>query len=84
MMRDPIEELRRRLTGGERIVFEYFVKNISVGEILAEKELKLYGVEEPLKVIRGLIEKGVLERGEGCFNLSKELREYLRRKRFFM
>ena len=71
-----IKALRKvSLTDEEKLVTYYFVKYISVGEILAEKELKALGIKNPLKVIKTLIIKGVLERGEGCYNLAKEIRE---------
>ncbi len=63
------------LTDEEKLVTYYFVKYISVGEILAERELKALGIKNPLKVIKNLILKGVLERGEGCYNLAKDIRE---------
>ncbi len=76
-MRSDIRKILSQysLSDEERRVLEYFIKNISVGEIIAEKELKLFGVDDPLKVIRNLIEKNLIEHGEGCFNLSKEIRK---------
>ena len=71
-----IKSLREiKLADEEKLVTYYFVKYISVGEILAEKELKALGISNPLKVIKNLILKGVLERGEGCYNLAKNIRE---------
>ncbi|RLG74919.1 MAG: hypothetical protein DRO23_05330 [Thermoprotei archaeon] len=61
----------------EKKVTLYFIRNISVGEILALRELEILGVKNPLKVIRTLILKGVLEKGEGCYNLAKDIREEL-------
>ncbi|RLG79492.1 MAG: hypothetical protein DRO40_12790, partial [Thermoprotei archaeon] len=47
-----IEEVRMKLRGDERKVFDYFLYHVSVGEIIALRELKLrYGVEDPLGVI---------------------------------
>ncbi len=63
------------LTDEEKLVTYYFVKHISVGEILAERELRALGIKNPLKVIKSLILKGVLERGEGCYNLARGIRE---------
>ena len=61
----------------EKKVVLYFIKNISVGEILALRELEILGVKNPIKIIRSLILKGVLEKGEGCYNLAKDIREEL-------
>ncbi len=74
-------EKARQLRGDERQVLEYFMKNISVGEILAVKELRVLGVKNPDAIIEKLIEEGFLERGEGCINLSKQLREELKQRR---
>lgn len=74
------------ITNEEKIVIYYFVKNISVGEILALKELRALGVKNPSQLIRRLMVKGILEKGEGCYNLAKNIREEvfkLRRKGFF-
>ena len=66
----------------EKKVLDYFFSNISVGEIIAQRELKvLEGVENPQEVIDRLVEKGLLERSMGCINLSKHLREQVFRKR---
>lgn len=76
-----LEEVLRSLDGQERAVFEYFRRNISVGEILAVKELKLlHKLEDPVKVIDSLIRKGVLEKAPGCINLSKRVRELLKKR----
>ena len=61
----------------EEKVILYFIRNISVGEILALRELEILGVKNPTKIIRSLILKGVLEKGEGCYNLAKDIREEL-------
>ena len=50
----------------------YFEKNISVGEILAYKELRAQGIKYPELVIYKLIEEGFIEKGEGCYNLVKK------------
>ncbi|MEM4462842.1 MAG: helix-turn-helix domain-containing protein [Fervidicoccaceae archaeon] len=50
----------------------YFMNNISVGEILAIRELEsIVGIKDPRAVIDSLIAKGYIERGAGCFNLSR-------------
>ena len=64
-----------KLTEEEKLVTYYFVKYISVGEFLAEKELRALGINNPLKIIKNLILKGILERGEGCYNLARNIRE---------
>lgn len=75
-------EKARRLDGDERKVFEYFLNNISVGEIIALRELEvLEGVSNPEEVINRLIEKGLLERGTGCINLARDIRERMFRER---
>ncbi len=75
---EEIEKVRRVLNAEERKVFDYFLQHISVGEIIALRELKLrYGIEDPLSVIVKLIDKGYIERGEGCYNLARKYREIL-------
>ena len=54
------------------IAEKYFRKYISVGEIIAVRDLKALGVKEPEKVIAELMNKGIIEKGEGCFNLVRE------------
>jgi hypothetical protein len=54
------------------IAEKYFRKYISVGEIIAVRDLKALGVKEPEKVIVELMNKGIIEKGEGCFNLVRE------------
>ncbi len=77
------EELRKKiesLSDVEKKVFEYFLTNVSVGAIVALRELStLYKVRNPKEVILGLIEKGLLEQGLGCYSLSKEIRDLLLR-----
>ena len=51
---------------------KYFMNVVSVGEIIAVRELKALGVSDPEKVIQKLIEMGVIEKGEGCYNLVRE------------
>lgn len=51
----------------------YFINNVSVGEILAVRELEsIMGLKDPQKLIESLIEKGYIERGSGCYNLSRK------------
>lgn len=71
-------EIIQGLSEEERKVLKYFIQNISVGSIIALRELKaLYKVQDPKVVIRNLIDKGLLEQGFGCYNLAKSLREAL-------
>ncbi|QGR19441.1 PolB1-binding protein PBP2 family protein [Stygiolobus azoricus] len=57
------------------IAIKYFKNVISVGEILAVRELKALGVKEPEATIAKLIEMGVIEKGEGCYNLVRNRSE---------
>ena len=55
--------------------FSYIWDNISVGEIIFERDLrKLHGIEDPRGLVQLLQDAGLVERGEGCFNLEKNLR----------
>lgn len=70
------------LTKTELEVLEYFLRNISVGEIIAIKELRLiYKIDDPVPIIEKLIQRGLIERGEGCFNLSRKLLEAIKKRR---
>lgn len=69
------------LTEEELKVMDYFLQNVSVGEIIAVRELeRIYFIKNPVTIIESLIQKGLLERGNGCFNLSKELKKKLASK----
>ena len=67
----------RKLNKDQRIVFNYFYKNVSVGDLRALLELKKLGVRDPQARIDELIDMGLLEKGMECYNLAKPLREYL-------
>jgi DNA-binding MarR family transcriptional regulator len=70
------------LTKAELDVLEYFLRNISVGEIIAVRELRLlYKIDDPGPILEKLIQKNLIERGEGCFNLSKNLIEALKKRK---
>ncbi len=73
-------DVAARLRGEERRVYEYFVKNVSVGDIRAVMELERMGMRDPRSIIERLIEMGLLERGLDCYNLAKPLREYYSRR----
>ena len=75
-----LRDMIRGLTTEELTVFAYVWDNISVGEILFERDLyRIYKVQKPILVARSLREKGLIERGEGCYNLARWLRP-LRKK----
>jgi DNA-binding MarR family transcriptional regulator len=75
-----LQDILKDLSDEERKVLEYFIKNISIGEILAVKEIRLlYGIDKPEKVLDSLIIKGLIEKAPGCFNLSRRLREIIKR-----
>jgi len=81
-IREFLDEKLIKLIDGlnpeEKKVLEYFLQNISVGSIIAQRELKaFYGIENPRDVIRKLIDLGLLEQGYGCYNLARRLREIL-------
>ncbi len=81
-MSEELESLLSQLSPEERVVFEYFRKNLSVGEILAVKELKLiHKIDDPLRIIDSLIEKNLLEKGAGCINLSSKVKELLKKRK---
>ncbi|MEM0027223.1 MAG: hypothetical protein QXT53_03815 [Ignisphaera sp.] len=75
---DDLKKKILSLSVEEIKVLEYFIQNISVGTLVAIRELKfLYRINDPKAVIRKLIEKGLIEQGYGCYSLSKTLREVL-------
>jgi len=74
-------DLIRTLPKEERVVAEYFLKYVSVGDLRAVLDLKRLGIEDPQPIIERLVEYGILERVVDCYNLSKPLREYVWRRR---
>ncbi|MEM0188197.1 MAG: hypothetical protein QW550_02265 [Saccharolobus sp.] len=54
------------------IAIDYFKTYISVGEIIAAIDLKARGVSNPQAVILELLKMGIIERGEGCYNLVRK------------
>ncbi len=79
--REELEALRRlrsiisELTPEEHKVFSYIWDNISVGELLFEKDMvHIHGIRKPYLVAMRLRERGLIERGEGCYNLARWLR----------
>jgi DNA-binding MarR family transcriptional regulator len=71
-------KMLKELSQPELRVMLYILREVSVGEMIAFKELKLkHGVEygDAAKVFKSLVEKGYVEHVPGrCYNLSKELR----------
>jgi hypothetical protein len=71
-------KMLRELSPVELRVLLYMIREVSVGEMLAFKELKLiYGIgyDEAFKAFEALARKGYIEYVPGrCYNLSKELR----------
>ena len=75
-----LKEIVERLPRDEAIAFKYLWEYISVGEIIAEQELRVqYGILKPSLAFKKIREKGLMERGEGCYNLASWLRP-LRKK----
>jgi len=70
-LRDIVSRLRTE----ELYVFMYVWDNISVGEIVFERDLaRVYHVKKPILVAVEVREKGLIERGEGCYNLQRWVR----------
>jgi DNA-binding MarR family transcriptional regulator len=71
-------KILRELSPVELRVLLYILREVSVGEMIAFKELRLkHGIEygDAAKIFKALVEKGYVEHIPGrCFNLSKELR----------
>lgn len=79
MERSERSESEIDLTKEEVATLRYFVRNRSVGEMVAVRELQvLEGISDPLSVIRSLMEKGLISRGRGCFNLNIEAAKRLK------
>ncbi len=77
-----IRRIIRSLSVEERKVLEYMIKNLSVGEIIAIRELRsIYGIENPEAILRKLIELGLVERGLACYNLSATLKRLIKEGR---
>lgn len=75
-----IDRAKRLEDDDLRRVFNYFMDNVSVGEIRAVKELLRKGVSDPVAAIEKLVEMGLLEKGYDCFNLPAPLRAYRARR----
>jgi len=79
---EEIKKIIRTLSKEEVVVLNYFIRNRSVGELLALRELRgLYGIREPMKIINKLVDKGLLERGIGCYNISRNLIKMIKERK---
>ena len=76
-----IRKVFRELKGEELQVFLYFLREYSVGNILAFNELKRKGIVKPERHVKRLVMKGYLEYGEGCINLAEWVRKELSKVR---
>jgi hypothetical protein len=75
-----LRKLIESFTSEELKAFAFVWDNISVGEILLEQHLAvIHKIKRPSTVIVSLREKGALDRGEGCYNLPRWMRQ-LRKK----
>ncbi len=70
----------RSLEHEEKLALNYFIENVSVGDLRAVKDLKTLGINAPETVIKKLASMGFIERSEGCYNLVKPLRNYVMRR----
>jgi hypothetical protein len=75
-------DMIQKLENPYRQVMKYFLLYRSVGDLIAVRELKeKYGIENAEKIIIELINRGLLEKGDGCVNLPPPLRRYVGRKK---
>jgi len=73
-----LQEKISQLSEEERKVLEYFLQHVSVGSIIALRELRaFYRISEPKNAINRLISLGLLEQGMGCYSLARPLRDLL-------
>ncbi len=72
-----LKQALRELDNEELNALAYFLEEISVGELAAENDLRMYGVKEPFNVISRLISKEYIEKGDGCYTLHPRLRQAL-------
>jgi len=80
-----LKKVIEKLTAEELKAFSYIWDNISVGEILFEREITArYGIEKPYLVARSLREKSLIERGEGCYNLATWLKPLRKKIKHFI
>ncbi len=73
-----LKEILKGLDPELRTVLKYFIRYRSVGELIAIRELRgLYRIEDPAKCIGKLVDLGLIERGMGCYNISKRVLRHL-------
>ncbi len=83
MSKDPIKEASKLLSFIESLpseskkVVDYFMRNISVGDLRAVLDLKKLGIKDPEAEIDKLISLGIIEKGVDCYNLAYPLRQYV-------
>jgi len=71
---DDLRKIIRSLDQESLKVLKYFIRYRSVGELIAIRELRgLYRINDPAKYIGKLVDLGLLERGVGCYNISRDL-----------
>ncbi len=79
---DDLKRVLKSLDQESLKVLKYFIKHRSVGELIAIRELRgIYRINDPAKCIGKLIDLGLLERGMGCYNVSKKLLEALKSRK---
>ncbi len=77
--RESLTEIVRSLSSEELAALRYFVKYRSVGEILVSRELRSLGIRNPSRVLAKLTSLGLVRRGVGCYTISREVLEAVRR-----
>lgn len=70
-------EVARSLKGELREAFIYLVDNISVGDLRAAMDLRRRGIKDPAAVLEELVNMGLAERGDECYNLPAPLRRLI-------
>ncbi|MEB3779873.1 MAG: hypothetical protein GSR85_06555 [Desulfurococcales archaeon] len=73
-------ERASRLSRDERETLNYFLENLSVGDLRVLSELKARGVRDPIRVLIRLLEEGFIYKAADCYNLAKPLRLYIQRR----
>ena len=67
----------KSLSKQKKIILNYFMKNISVGDLRSIMDLEKKGVKNAEELIEEMIKEGFLEKGTDCYNLSYPLRMYI-------
>lgn len=76
---ENLANIVRNLSNEELVALRYFIKYRSVGEILAIRELRSSGLKNPSKVLARLISLGLINQGTGCYTISRELLDAVKR-----